>query len=187
MDEPERSPYSRDAFERLVEEYADRVFNVALRITGDWNDAEDAMQEAFLSAYQGWSGFRGESNPKTWLYRITTNYCLNLIRDRTTHRRLLELNARDPSCVYGCSEPSTTIAVRRLLREADPRQAAVAVYVYVDGMRREEVAEVMGCSIRTVGNLLVKFGEWARRQFAEEAKPTAERRTTGLERLTENR
>ena len=59
MEESELNAGDRGAFERLVEELADRVYNIALRITGDVTDAEDATQEAFLAAWRGWGRTAG--------------------------------------------------------------------------------------------------------------------------------
>jgi len=73
------------AFEQLVAEYGDRVFGIALRITGSPSDAEDAMQDAFLSAYRAWPQFRAESSPTTWLYRIAVNAALQRARTRDDH------------------------------------------------------------------------------------------------------
>jgi RNA polymerase sigma-70 factor, ECF subfamily len=70
------------AFEQLVEEYGDRVYGIALRITGSPADAEDAMQDAFLSAFRAWAGFRAEASPTTWLYRIAVNAALQRVRAR---------------------------------------------------------------------------------------------------------
>ena len=70
------------AFEQLVEEYGDRVYGIALRITGSPSDAEDAMQDAFLSAFKAWTTFRGDSSPTTWLYRIAVNAALQRVRRR---------------------------------------------------------------------------------------------------------
>ena len=70
------------AFEQLVEEYGERVYGIALRITGSPSDAEDAMQDAFLSAFKAWDGFRAESSPTTWLYRIAVNAALQRVRRR---------------------------------------------------------------------------------------------------------
>ncbi|MCC7367795.1 MAG: sigma-70 family RNA polymerase sigma factor [Chloroflexi bacterium] len=70
------------AFEQLVEEYGDRVYGIALRITGSPADAEDAMQDAFLQAFRSWPSFRGESSPTTWLYRIAVNAALMRVRSR---------------------------------------------------------------------------------------------------------
>src|SRR5688572_18338004 len=70
------------AFEQLVAEYGDRVFGIALRVTGSPADAEEVMQEAFLQAFRSWSTFRGEAAPTTWLYRIGVNAALTRVRSR---------------------------------------------------------------------------------------------------------
>lgn len=77
--EPEGAP-SRVAFEQLVEEFGDRVYGIALRITGSPADAEDATQDAFLSAFRFWPRFRSEASPGTWLYRIAVNAALQRVR-----------------------------------------------------------------------------------------------------------
>jgi RNA polymerase sigma-70 factor, ECF subfamily len=69
-------------FEGLIELYADRVYSVALRITGSPDEAADAVQDAFLSAYEHRSAFRGESAASTWLYRIAVNAALQRVRAR---------------------------------------------------------------------------------------------------------
>src|SRR5215211_7961809 len=70
------------AFEQLVAEYGDRVYGIALRVTGSPSDAEEVMQEAFLQAFRSWSTFRGEAAPTTWLYRIAVNAALARVRSR---------------------------------------------------------------------------------------------------------
>jgi RNA polymerase sigma-70 factor, ECF subfamily len=69
-------------FEGLIERYADRVYSIALRITGSPEDAADAVQDAFLSAYEHRGAFRGESTASTWLYRIAVNAALQRVRVR---------------------------------------------------------------------------------------------------------
>src|SRR5919202_3596818 len=78
------------AFEQLIEEYGDRVYGIALRITGLPADAEDAMQEAFLSAFRSWASFRAEASPTTWLYRIAVNAALQRVRARRPVEYLIE-------------------------------------------------------------------------------------------------
>jgi RNA polymerase sigma-70 factor (ECF subfamily) len=70
------------AFEQLVEEYQDRVYGIALRITGSPTEAEDVMQDAFLAAFRAWPTFRGEAAPTTWLYRIAVNAALKRRRSQ---------------------------------------------------------------------------------------------------------
>ncbi len=70
------------AFEQLVAEYGDRVYAIALRLTGSPTDADDVMQEALLRAFQNWADFRGEAQASTWLYRITVNAAAERARNR---------------------------------------------------------------------------------------------------------
>jgi RNA polymerase sigma-70 factor (ECF subfamily) len=70
------------AFEQLVAEYGDRVYGIALRVTGSPSDAEEVTQEAFLQAFRSWSTYRGEAKATTWLYRIAVNAALMRVRAR---------------------------------------------------------------------------------------------------------
>jgi RNA polymerase sigma-70 factor (ECF subfamily) len=78
----------RQAFELLIEGSSDRLYSVALRITGSPEDAEDALQDAALSAYQSWAQFRGEARGTTWLYRIVVNAALQRVRRRRPEEEL---------------------------------------------------------------------------------------------------
>jgi RNA polymerase sigma-70 factor, ECF subfamily len=72
----------RRTFEGLIELHADRVYSVAFRITGSSEEAADAVQDAFLSAYEHREAFRGDSAASTWLYRIAVNAALQRVRAR---------------------------------------------------------------------------------------------------------
>lgn len=71
-------------FEDIYKEHYSKLFNVAYRITGNREDAEDSLQEAYLNAYKAFSAFQGQSSISTWLYRITVNSALNSIKKRKT-------------------------------------------------------------------------------------------------------
>lgn len=73
---------SRDAFGELVRRYEKKVLTLSNRLCGNPDDGADAAQEAFLSAWQGLPRFRGEANFSTWLYRLTSNACMDLLRRR---------------------------------------------------------------------------------------------------------
>ena len=70
------------AFEEIVRAHEATVYHLALRQLGSREDAEDAAQEVFLKAYTGLQSFRGESKLSVWLYRITSNVCIDLLRRR---------------------------------------------------------------------------------------------------------
>jgi RNA polymerase sigma-70 factor (ECF subfamily) len=146
------------------------VYRRALRLLGRKEDADEATQEVFIRVMRSMSEFEGRSSVTTWLYQVTTNYCLNLMRDRGRRRQLFQENVTTPG--GGLFEPteraSTTdqLFLRRLLAEADEQQAKAAVYVYFDGLSHEEAAELLGVSKRTVGNLIDRFLAWAQKQSA---------------------
>ena len=71
-----------DAFEEIVRIHEKTVYHLALRQLGNREDAEDAAQEVFLKAYTGLGSFRGESRLSVWLYRITNNICVDMLRRR---------------------------------------------------------------------------------------------------------
>lgn len=71
-----------EAFEELVKAYERQVYNVAFRILSNVQDAQDAAQEAFVKAYINLSSFRGDSKFSVWLYRLTNNCCIDMIRRR---------------------------------------------------------------------------------------------------------
>ncbi len=67
---------------RLVQEQGGRLYQLALRFCGDRDQAEDLVQEVFMQAYRAWDSFRGESDVKTWLYRIAARACQRMHRKR---------------------------------------------------------------------------------------------------------
>ena len=81
------------AFETLVNMHAQYVYNLALRVVGDLQEAEDLAQEAFLRAWRGLPRFRAEARFSTWLYRIVTNLCYNHLPG--LKRELAALNPED--------------------------------------------------------------------------------------------
>ena len=83
-----------NAFEELVLRYEKTVYNLALRMVSDRDDAFDMTQEAFIKAYNSLPSFRGDSKFSVWLYRITTNICLDFLRSKKRRPQVL-LTAHD--------------------------------------------------------------------------------------------
>jgi RNA polymerase sigma-70 factor (ECF subfamily) len=159
----------------LFERYGPQVYRRARHLLGSHEEAEEATQEVFLRALRSGEGFEGRSQVSTWLYSITTHHCLNQIRNRSRRRELWDATVApgDLTPARFGADPQALLLLRQLLAEVpDERWATAAVYVHVDGMSHEEAAEVLGVSRRTVGNLVERFGAWARTRAAgpEEVK-----------------
>ena len=83
------------AFAQLVALHEKRIFALALRMTGNQEDAADVAQEAFLSAWRGLPNFRGEAGFATWLYRLTSNAAIDFLRKNKRQRAEASLNDED--------------------------------------------------------------------------------------------
>ena len=84
-----------NAFEPIVKEYEKNVYNLALKMTGNPEDAADLSQEAFIKAYNSLSSFRGDSKFSVWLYRIVSNLCLDFLRSKKAQSRFRARKMRD--------------------------------------------------------------------------------------------
>ena len=142
--------------EALYRTYGPSVRRRARAILGDDQAAEDVMHEVFVTAIQARERFRGEASPMTWMYRIATNRCLNLLRDRSTRARLLAREHRDATMTSG---PATEarLVLRRVLDQVPAELCEIAIYYFVDQMNQDEIAAIVGVSRRTVGNRLDEF------------------------------
>jgi RNA polymerase sigma-70 factor (ECF subfamily) len=149
------------AFNRLVLHYQEAVYNVAYRIMGEPQSAEDATQEAFISAYHALNSFRGGSF-KSCLMRIATNACYDELRRRKRRPQtsLDKLTDENESFVYlRSADDSPEVAQQRLevmhaiedcLRALPDDQRITAVLCDVEGYDYQEIAGITGVSLGTV-------------------------------------
>ncbi|WP_091249128.1 RNA polymerase sigma factor SigM [Micromonospora matsumotoense] len=149
----------RDAFTELFHRHRDRLWAVALRTTGDREEAADALQDALLSAHRAAGRFRGDSAVTTWLHRIVVNACLDRIRRRQAHPTvpLPDGNHTDDARGTGGVEPvapatdhDTALVVRQALAGLPVEQRAALILVDVQGYPVAEVARILGVAEGTV-------------------------------------
>jgi RNA polymerase sigma-70 factor (ECF subfamily) len=145
----EQGPLDAAAFEQVVAEYADRLYAVALRITGSEQDAEDVLQEAFLAAYRGLGQFRGDARAQTWLYRITVNAALQRVRTRPQEYLDPSAPAEPPRGDWSRLEADPAVAaelrdrIDRALAQLPPDYRTAVVLRDVQGLSAAEAAEVL--------------------------------------------
>lgn len=148
--------------DRIYREHGHVVLRRARRILGDEGEAQEVLQEVFLSLVARPEQYEGRSAVTTFLYAMTTNACLNRIRDGKRRTRILA-DAFAPTEVRPSARPEAGIDAALLLSRLPDRLALVAIHHFVDGMTHDEIAEVIGVSRRQVGNLVVRVQEEARR------------------------
>lgn len=156
---------SNEAFDGLVALHQSRVFNISLRLVGDRETALDCAQEAFLRAYHAIRSFRGDCAFTTWLYRITSNVCMDELRRRKPTESLsadedetadpLERLAEDgPGPEQRLLQEERRRAVLKALGRLPELHRSVLVLYDLQGLSYEEVAGVLQVSLGTVKSRL---------------------------------
>lgn len=141
------------AIEEAYRRHGHHVLRRATRLLGNESDAREVLQEVFVSLLANPEQYEGRAALTTWLYRATTNACLNRIRDARTRRRILEASG-SPEPARPGTAPDDAAELRRLLVRLPEELARVAIHYHLDEMTHEEIASIMGCSRRHIGNLL---------------------------------
>jgi RNA polymerase sigma-70 factor (ECF subfamily) len=160
--------------EQSFEELRPELTAYAYRMLGSPFEAEDAVQETFIRAWRAYEGFEGRSSLRSWLYRIATNVCLDLLSGRQRRARPMDLGpsqepieanlntmpeatwiqpAPDPAVVTEEHE-TTRLAIVAALQHLPPRQRAVLILCEVLRWRASEVAELLETSVASVNSAL---------------------------------
>ena len=153
------------SLDRTYERYSKSVYRRAMQILGDPEEARDATQEVFVRVMRAGGVIPAEPSPTAWLYRVTTNLCLNRLRDRTRQDALLASNYTFDREVQAAGE--SRAAVAQVLARVPEELQEVAIYFFVDGLTYDEIAPLLGVSRRTVSNRLSAFRDLMTRLFPE--------------------
>lgn len=164
----------QEAFGELVRLYEKRVLALTQRMCGDPEDAAEAAQEAFFAAWQGLKGFRGESSFSTWLYRLASNACVDLLRREGRRRAAVSLDDGELAVPASTPSPQEEAERRELgerieegLRALPPEYRAVLVLREIHQLRYGEIAGALGVDIGTVKSRISRGRERLRRFLLE--------------------
>lgn len=177
-----------DAFADLVGRYGGRLLSVAKRLLRDGDEAEDAVQEAFLSAFRSIDGFHGQSRLSTWLHRIVVNAALMRLRrhKRRGEQSIEELLPRFDGEGYWADEPSTAslpcdelidaaetrTLVRRCIDQLPETYRAVLLLRDIEDLDTAEAAAVLGVTANAVKVRLHRARQALRTILEREAAAT---------------
>lgn len=180
------------AFEELVCRYERKIYSVAYRLMGSYDDANDLAQEAFLKAFRAINSFRGDSSFSTWLCRIVTNLCRDELRKRyrisveSLDQKIclgdVEIKKQIPSSEPGPEEIYEKHELQQelqdLLTSLSPEFRLAVVLRDLQGFTYQEIAEQMECSVGTVKSRISRA-----RSFLKEKLLAQREQYSSLERL----
>ena len=180
------------AFESLVRLYEKRVMALAMRMCRDPDDAAEAAQEAFLAAWQGLPAFRGEAGFSTWLYRLTSNACVDLLRREGRRRAVtgpsfndeearVEVPDTAPSPQETAERRELQAQIREGLQAITPEHRQVLLLREMQQLSYDEIAERLSLDVGTVKsrisrgrkqlrNFLLKTGNFSGAASSKEAE-----------------
>ena len=179
-----------DAAERLVERFGDRVYRLAMRITGSREDAEEAAQDALWTAARKIGMFKGESAFGSWIYRITANAAYQKLRTRRQKSAEIAIDDVLPSLdddgrhfepmddwTNRVDEQALQGELRRVLQEAidalpDDYRTALVMHD-VEGLSNPDIAETLGISLPAVKSRVHRSRLFVRKKLTDYLKDTA--------------
>ena len=186
-----------DAFETLVREHQTRVYNLALRMTGSPEDAMDISQETFLKAWRTLGKFRGDCSLGSWLYRIASNLCIDLLRKNKRRQTDKVVSLDDPGEEGRPLElPDVSGDPQRVLETAEGRQAVwdcvdalpelqrqILLLRELSGLSYEEIARQLGLELGTVKSRIfrarAKLAELLRERGTFDPAPASKQQNQG--------
>ena len=148
-----------DAFNMLVRRWERQIYGLTLRMLGRDEEAKDATQETFLSAYRNLSKFRGEAKFSSWIYRIALNICNTKLRGRS--RQLISIDEQHEESGFEIAASEEDLGsrlqqeqvarhVRRALQGLPAEMRQVIIMKEYEGLKFSEIAEILGIPLSTV-------------------------------------
>ncbi len=164
-----RSEIKKREITALHRKFSGVLYDHCLRLLGDKAEAEDAVQEVFLSAYGAYDSFTYGDSRLPWLYRIASNICFKIMR---TRRRKGFVLSQDISMVpTDLTHPTEVLHARRVLeslvKDMDERSFEILVGHYLSRMSQEEMASMLGISRRAVVKRLTALRKQVGHHFEE--------------------
>lgn len=162
-----------DAFAELVSAYEDKVYNLCLRMCSDREEAKDLAQEAFFKAWRGLAFYKQEAAFSTWLYRLTTNVCIDHLRQKKRHAAS-SLTAVEEEEQIDVPDPSPTPEemvfdrrrkeiVASAMSQLEEEFRTVLTLRVVQELSYDEIGEILDLKVGTVKSRLARAREKLRK------------------------
>lgn len=166
-------------FEEIFTAHKDKVYTLCYRYLQQEQEAEDAVQEIFVKIFKKKDSFRAEAQMSTWIYRISMNHCLDVLKSKKRKERINHLINRLPF-MENITETNKTEnkledkeafeRIQKLILQLPENQINVLVLNRLEGISIEEVAQIMNISYKAVESLLQRAKQNLQKQLDKTSK-----------------
>jgi len=153
---------SEKDFEQLVRQQTSTVYSVCYMFAANKIEADDLFQEILINLWRGFDKFRHESNPSTWVYRVSLNTCISHKRKRRIETSPLE-GAGIESAYDDIERSPQSRLLHQRIRQLEPFDRAI-VLLWLEDMPYDEIGAIVGLSVKAVGVRLMRIREKLKKQ-----------------------
>jgi RNA polymerase sigma-70 factor (ECF subfamily) len=159
------------AFSRLLDDYQQKVFGTCISFIPNKEDAEDVAQEVFLEVFKSVAAFKGDSKLSTWIYKITTNKCLEFIRKKNSKKRFAfiqtifgnEIPIDKTSYFTEVNHPGIllenkekAVIIFKAINALPESQRVIFTLAKIDGKSYQEIIEITGKSLSSLESVMFR-------------------------------
>ena len=159
------------AFDQLIDAYQQKIFGTCISFIPNKEDAEDVAQEVFLEVFKSISKFKSNAKLSTWIYKITTNKCLEFIRKKKTKKRFAFMQTLSGDDLPIAMTPyfveinhpgillenkEKTALIFKAIDTLPAQQKVIFTLAKIDGKRYQEIVEITGKSLSSVESVLFR-------------------------------
>lgn len=145
-------------FAKLVKEHERTIYAVCHMFSRDAGDVDDLHQEILLRLWQGYDGFKGRSDIKTWIYRVALNYCINF-SDKRERQQTRPVTERESDSFD--SDLERRMQIKQLYQRINKLGLVdrSVILLWLEGLSYEEIGAILGISVKNVSFKLVRIKE----------------------------
>lgn len=155
-------------FKQLVQRHKETIYTVCLMNAANQDEAQDIMQEALVQLWRSFGTFRGESNEKTWIWRICTNTCISYTRKEEKYRNTIQLEVSN-LLTMDDEDVKQIQMLHNRIHSLRPFDRAI-VLLWMEDLSYEEIGEIVGITAKNVSVRLFRIKE----QLRQMSNPKAE-------------
>ena len=158
-----REKIAGNRYTEIIDLYSEHVYNLAVRMLGNKQDAEEATQDVFVRVFKSIERFRGDSSLSTWIWRIASNVCISRLKKRKIDTVSFDESAVDPAVGQesSCSKQEHRLyhhelsdIIERCISMLPPNESAAITLLYIEELSYEEIADILKLPMGTLSTIL---------------------------------